>query len=128
MTKEVEKAVKEVEKAVIADSTSNGIEVGNPQELRPTELPLVIKPTSGKWENDAQAEFAAVLNGYAYKNPAKWAIKKDDTTVTFANGTTKVVPGLISQLAALGKNPSLIMKLRGGENDNLSYKDKNITN
>jgi hypothetical protein len=52
--------------------------VEDPQLLRPVELPLVVKPLVGKeWATKAQAEFARTLNGYAYKNPAKWAVKKD---------------------------------------------------
>lgn len=101
-----------------ATSTKNGeieIEVGDPEELRPVELPLVIKPAKGKdWLNEAQAEFAAVLNGYAYKNPKKWAKKK---------GT------LIDQLQKLGVNPELIFSYRGeaeGSLGRLEYKDKRI--
>jgi hypothetical protein len=52
--------------------------VEDPQLLRPVELPLVVKPLNGKeWATKAQAEFARTLNGYAYKNPEKWAVKKD---------------------------------------------------
>lgn len=50
------------------------IEVGDPLLLRPVELPLVVKlPKSA---SKAQVEYAKVLNGYAYKNPTKWAKKK----------------------------------------------------
>jgi len=51
------------------------IEVGDPQVLRPTELPLVVKlPDSA---SKAQIAYAKVLNAYAYQNSEKWKIKKD---------------------------------------------------
>ena len=85
------------------------IEVGDPQVLRPVDLPLVVKPADGgEWENEAQAEFARVLNGYAYKNPAKWEAKK---------------AVLVEQLKALGKNPSSIVTLRGNDS-RLKFKNK----
>lgn len=69
---EKKKAEVEVE-AVKADFI-----VEDPQLLRPVELPLVVKPLAGKeWATQAQAEFARTLNGYAYKNPKKWAVKKE---------------------------------------------------
>lgn len=87
-----EKEVKPVEVAV------NNIIVEDPLILRPKELPLVIKPENGSWANDAQAEFAAVLNGYAYKNTEKWNKKK---------------PVLLAQLASLAENPEKIFALKG---------------
>ena len=57
------------------NETNEEIEVGNPSDLRPTKLPLVVKlPASA---SNAQKEFAKILNAYAYKNPTKWEIKKD---------------------------------------------------
>jgi hypothetical protein len=51
------------------------IQVGDPQSLRPVDLPLVvILPDDA---SKAQIAYAKVLNVYAYKNPTKWAIKKD---------------------------------------------------
>jgi len=102
--------VVEKEETVTAAPVSNGIEVGDPQILRPKELPLVVTPTSGKWENDAQAEYAATLNAYAYKNPEKWAIKKDV---------------LVAQLTEIGKNPKTIEKFRGIRG-NVSFKNQLI--
>lgn len=86
--------------------------VSDPLELRPKELELIIKPTSGSWKNEAQAEFAATLNGYAYKNPTKWATKKDV---------------LLKQLTELGGNPELIVALRGNTTK-VSYSNENMKN
>lgn len=101
MSKAEEKAAKVAakaeEKAAIVAS-SNGIIVEDPLVLRPKELPLVVKPESGEWANDAQKEYAAVLNAYAYKNTAKWNKKK---------------PVLLAQLADLAENPEKITVLRG---------------
>lgn len=65
--------------------------VGNPEEFRPKVLPFIIQLPADA--SKAQIEFAKVLNAYAYKNPAKWAEKKDDRVV---NG--KTIKGLITQL------------------------------
>lgn len=66
-------AKKDIEKLV--EETSDEIIVRDPLILRPVDLPLVIElPASA---SKAQVEFAKVLNAYAYKNPEKWAIKKD---------------------------------------------------
>jgi len=66
-------AKKDLEKLV--EETSDEIIVRDPLVLRPVDLPLVIElPASA---SKAQVEFAKVLNAYAYKNPEKWAIKKD---------------------------------------------------
>jgi len=96
--KEAAKAAKEAEKEAAKAASSDFI-VEDPQILRPKELPLVIKPAKGtEWANPEQAAFAATLNGYAYKNPEKWAVKK---TV------------LLAQLKELGTNPGLLGKLQG---------------
>lgn len=87
------------------------IEVGDPQLLRPIELPLVVKPANGgDWKNDAQAIYATTLNGYAYRNPAKWARKK---------GT------LIARLAEIGRNPDALAKYQA-DDGSLSFKDKRL--
>lgn len=39
------------------------------------ELPLVVELPEGA--SKAQVEFAKTINAYAYKNPKKWAEKKD---------------------------------------------------
>ncbi len=90
--------VKTVVKEVSPTKPVNGIIVEDPLILRPKTLPLVIKPESGAWANEAQAEFAAVLNGYAYKNTAKWNKKKDV---------------LLKQLAELADTPEKIFALKG---------------
>lgn len=78
---------------------SQGIEVNDPMDLRPTELPLVIKLPADA--SKAQIAFAATLNGYAYKNPQKWSEKKNDKTLP--NGV--VVKGLITKLKELKDAP-----------------------
>lgn len=109
------------EEEVVEAAPASNIIVEDPQVLRPRELPLVIKPASGSWANAAQEEFARTLNGYAYKNPEKWAEKKDDRKLP--NG--KVIPGLISQLENLARDPEGIIKLRGGDT-NISFNNKLI--
>lgn len=85
------------------------IEVGDPQELRPRDLPLVIKPAKGQeWLNDTQARYAGYLNAYAYRNPAKWAAKK---------------AVLLSRLQEIGKNPEAIQKYESAT-PGLSFTDK----
>lgn len=95
--KKEEPAVEEpkVEEEVKAEEE---IEVSDPMDLRPKELPLVVKLP--KNASKAQEVFAKTLNGYAYKNPKKWADKKDDKIV---NG--KLVKGLITKLKELKDAP-----------------------
>jgi len=104
---ETKKAEAEAKAEEEAKKKSRGFTVGNPQELVPQERPLVIVP-DGAWKNDAQAQFAKTLNGYAYKNPTKWEIKK---------------PVLLAQLEALGTNPGLFASLRGPVNTNITIKN-----
>lgn len=101
----------EVKKEEVTKEEGLEIEVGDPQILRPKELPLVVKPVGGEWKNEAQARFAKTLNGYAYKNPEKWAKKKDV---------------LIAQLKELETNPGKVFVLEGGKEGNLSFKNKLI--
>jgi len=129
--KEAAAAAKQEEKEAAAAANDNatetigGVEVGDPQLLRPTELPLVIKPAKGgEWKNDEQSQFAAFLNAYAYKNPKKWADKKLDKTVG-----GKVIKGLITQLIELGDHPELLNQYRGvgpDQTGKISYSDKRI--
>jgi hypothetical protein len=59
----------------VIEDAGDEIVVNDPQILRPKVLPLVIElPASA---SVAQVEFAKILNAYAYKNPEKWAIKKE---------------------------------------------------
>ena len=74
------------------------IEVGDPLDLRPVKLPLVVKLP--KDASKAQIAYAKILNGYAYKNPTKWNIKKDDRKVSGA-----VVKGFITKLKELKDAP-----------------------
>jgi hypothetical protein len=94
----IEEVIKEEVVAPKADD-SQGIEINEPMDLRPTELPLVIKLPADA--SKAQIAYAKTLNGYAYKNPQKWAEKKDDKMG--ANGV--VIKGLISKLKDLKNAP-----------------------
>lgn len=98
----------------VADDT-DGIVVKDPMDLRPKELPLVIELPAGA--SLAQQAFSKVLNAYAYKNPEKWAKKKDDRTVD-----GKVILGLISKLKAL-KNASDPVEPEAG----VTFKNKLLT-
>lgn len=98
------------------ESDSDEIEVSDPMILRPKELPLVVKLPSGA--SKAQHHFAATLNAYAYKNPEKWASKKDDKNV---NGT--VVKGLITKLKDLKDAPDPV-EVDGG----IKYSNKLLEN
>jgi hypothetical protein len=80
------------------ETSNDEIEVGSPIDLRPSELPLVVKLP--KDASAAQVEYAKTLNVYAYKNPAKFEAKKDDKIV---NGV--LVKGLISKLKDLKDAP-----------------------
>lgn len=82
--------------------------VEDPQLLRPAELPLVVKPGKGQeWSNPEQAAYAKVLNGYAYKNPLKWKVKKEV---------------LLKKLVEIGQDPSKFPII----DTNLGYKNKLI--
>lgn len=97
-----------------ADSHDD-IEVGDPQVLRPSELPLVIKPANGgDWKNDEQAAYAATLNAAAYSFPKRWVEVKDVE---------------IARLKEIGTNPDAYYKYTGtqkGETGIVSYKNKLI--
>lgn len=127
---EKSKQAEEVAAKKAADTAANAAKGGNsgsgddftvedPELLRPKELPLVIKPTKGEWENEEQAEFAKVLNGYAYRNPVKWKKKK---------------ALLLAQLRELGacEDPELrkelFTKIQGTNLDRgaVTFKDKRI--
>ena len=96
------------EKKDVGEEVSDGLnlKVEESLKLKPKELPLVI---TGDWKNDTQAEYARVLNGYAYKNPEKWAKKKEQ---------------LIANLKLLGEKPEEIVKFQGVKNKNLSFKNQ----
>lgn len=101
--------------------TIGDIEVGDPQLLRPVELPLVIKPANGgDWKNAEQAEYATYLNAYAYKNPKKWNEKRKDRTVE-----GKIIKGLITKLAEIGEDPSKLALYRSNDGK-ISFKNKNF--
>lgn len=111
----------------IVDTGSSKIEgfnVSNPLELRPKELPLVVKAPKEGWANKAQEYYSKIVNAYAYKNPTKW----DENRFTFGgveipNSAKKFE--LIKQLKELGKNPKLLIRLTGDRNilDVLDGKD-----
>lgn len=111
MAKDEKKAA---EKAAKDEKKAYDFEVGDPKELVPVKRPLVITPKGKEWANEAQAEFAKVLNGYAYKNQAKWETKKD---------------GLLKQLARLADHPEEIKRLNGyREVARVEYKDTAVKN
>lgn len=105
-------ANKKTLKEEVLDTTTQDfeIEVSEPVALK-RELPLVVKPTGGSWANEAQAQYARTLNGYAVKNPDKWAKKKDV---------------LIAQLKELATNPDRLFYFEGGENPNIQYTNKSL--
>lgn len=100
-TEDTKAEVTTVEEPVVAPKAddSQGIEINEPMDIRPTELPLVVKLPADA--SKAQIAYAKTLNGYAYKNPQKWAEKKDDKIG--ANGV--VIKGLISRLKDLKNAP-----------------------
>lgn len=72
--------------------TTDEFDVKDPEVFRPIELPLVITPKKGQdWKNPEQAAYAKTLNAYAYKNPTKWATRKEVE---------------LKRLAEIGNNPS----------------------
>lgn len=90
------------------------IQVADPEVLRPKELPLVVTPGKGKeWKNPEQAEYARTLNGYAYRNPAKWGQKKAK---------------LLANLVEIGSDPRAIIKFRSNEDGHMTFKNKLIEN
>lgn len=112
--KEVAKATKEAEVAK-ADGEFGDIIVGDPQVLRPVELPLVIKLPEGKSWTPEQQEYVNGLNGYAYKNPKKWAKKKNV---------------LLARLIEIGNDPSKLKFYQGEpeqeQEGKVEYKNKLI--
>lgn len=90
------------------------IQVLDPEEFRPTALPLII--TLPETASMAQKEFAKVLNAYAYKNRAKWLEKKDDRILP--NG--QVTKGLLTQLKELKNAPDPVQDIK------LSFRNKLI--
>lgn len=81
-----------------AGAEVDDIEVKDPEILKPKNLPLVITPREGSWKNDKQAEYAKVLNAYAYANPTKW--KKKQAV-------------LLARLREIGEDPSALRKYQG---------------
>lgn len=67
-------AEKEAAKADDDSANSDEIIVNEPINLK-QELPLVVILPKGA--SEAQIERAKTLNAYAYKNPVKWAVKKN---------------------------------------------------
>lgn len=104
MSSNKEKKTKETKKK----SKGLGFSVSDPEVHRPKELPFILKPDGGKWANDAQEEYARTLNAYAYANPEKWAVKKDE---------------LLKNLQNLEKNPGDIVLYRGNR-QRVAYKNK----
>ncbi len=106
-----------------ADS-HDGIDVGDPEILKPKTLPLVVKPAgkkdedlkdlpNGGWKNAEQSEYARGINAYAYKNPAKFGKKKNV---------------LVARLAEIGNDPSKLSLYKGVSEDagSLKFTDKRL--
>lgn len=110
-----------------SSETIGDIEITDPQTILPKELPLVIKPAKGgEWKNPEQARYAATLNGYAYRNPEKFAAKKGDKTVKDpVTGKETVVKGLISKLQEIGEDPSKLA-LYESNNGGLTFKNNDL--
>ncbi|MDE2103083.1 MAG: hypothetical protein KGL39_37910 [Patescibacteria group bacterium] len=92
------------------------IQVGDPQLLRPIELPLVITPPAnwgGQWKNKEQGQYASTLNVAAYAFPGNWKRVKDVE---------------IARLKEIGENPEKYYEYTGTsrtpENGQVSYKNK----
>lgn len=106
--------------------TFGDIEVSDPMILRPVDLPLVVKPAAGgEWANEAQAEYAKMLNAYAYKNPEKWNKNRLDLSNKEIPRSAKKYT-LIANLQELASNPGKLALLKGSENPNVAYKNKLI--
>lgn len=97
----------EVETPESSVETIGEINVADPLVLRPRELPLVVTPAGGSWKNEAQAEYAKIVNAYAYKNPKKWnaVIAKEG----LLSGKSKK-DILIARLAEIGNDPEMLNK------------------
>lgn len=111
-----EPVIVEVEPVETPATPEYDFEVSAPKIIKPQDLPLVVKPNAGKeWANPEQAEYAKTLNGYAYKNPDKWELKKSK---------------LLKNLTRLAIEPSFINFLRGAEPENtkLTYSNKLMEN
>jgi len=58
------------------EKTASGIEIGDPEILKPKTLPLVVKlPADASL---AQVLYSKILNSYAYQDTRKWKQKKDN--------------------------------------------------
>lgn len=106
--------IPQLEALLPASDDDSEFTVGNPQILRPVELPLVIVPKEGVTWTPAQQEYVNTLNGYAYKNPAKWEQKKKQ---------------LLARLVEIKADPLKLGLYKGmaeGSEGNLSYKNNVI--
>lgn len=113
-TKEVAETTPEVVETEEASDTAENFNVAEPHIVRPQDLPLVVTPKGKEWANEAQAEYARTLNGYAYANPEKWQTKK---------------AGLLANLARLEKEPEYMNMLRGAKGaGNFEVKNKLMEN
>jgi hypothetical protein len=98
------------------ETDASGFIVGDPQVLRPVELPLVVKMPEGQsWANPQQEEYSKTLNAYAYQNSNKWAKKKGV---------------LLARLKELAENPEKLQVFKGEpdleDGGKVSYKNKLI--
>lgn len=108
---EEKEVVAPVEETTVPEKNEDDeITITDPEINRPKELPLVVKPGKKGWSNDAQEEYARILNGYAYSNPEKFRAKQDL---------------LIKNLKNLADNPQMLAVYQGNaEGDGkLQYKN-----
>lgn len=94
---------------VVPAEEQDGVEVGDPEELKPKTLPLVVTPKGGVkddefggWNNAAAFSHAKVLNAYAYKNTKKWKKKKNVLIAQLVELNGMSAEDAAEKLASLG--------------------------
>lgn len=107
---------------VIAAEDQDSVEVGDPEELKPKVLPLVVTPKGGAkddefggWNNASAFSHAKTLNAYAYKNPRKWKKKKNVLVARLVELNELPADEAAEKYAALS-----------GELQGVSYTDKRL--
>lgn len=95
----------------VNEGSKNEFEVTDPEVVRPRELPFLIKPANGKFENESQERYARVLNAYAYANPDKFASKKN---------------ALLRRLSEVGKNPGKVNVFMGQVDETLKIRSNRL--
>lgn len=95
--------------SVVPAEEQEGVEVGDPEELQPKTLPLVVTPKGGAkddecggWNNASAFSFSKVINAYAYKNKKKWKKKKNTLIAQLVELNGMSAEDAAEKLAALG--------------------------